>query len=416
MRIHLVWLLPSLVLFGACSGGSGGGGVIAPVGGDSNVGGPIMGLPQATRDAFDRGKALMTHSFTPSEGLGPYYNATSCAACHEVPVTGGSSPPYRNFYLAARGFPGFQQKLAFPPDLPSLVIPSFTFRPAPGLTEGRVVIPVSVPGIPITSAQRNAPPMFGTGLFEFVTDVTIMGLADPDDGNGDGISGRFNTTDMNIGRFGYKAQSNNIEVFIRGAAENQMGMTSNPVGGASAVVSLSTSFLPQLPGSQTQPSTDADPVPDPEISVQDFGDIIAFSKFLAPPTRLADTPASMRGETMFGTLGCTDCHLPSIPSSIGPLAAFTDLLLHDMGPGLADGLSFGVPQVSTISPGTTESEFRTQPLWGVRLHAPFLHGGQADTLNDAILAHGGEAQVARDAYQALAQTDKDDIIAFLEIL
>ncbi|NRA96154.1 MAG: hypothetical protein HRU14_08105 [Planctomycetes bacterium] len=408
-RIHIG--LVAILSLTACSGG--GGGVAAGGTPDAGVGGPIEGLPAATLAAFERGRALMTHRFSPAEGLGPFYNATSCAACHEVPVTGGSSPLYRNFFFAAQGFPPFQGPVTTAPEIPSIVLPNFR---APPFTQPRPTIPPSSALFPVVTPQRNAPAMFGIGLFEFVNNDAITSNSDPDDANGDGISGRFNRTPtFDIGRFGYKCQANNIEAFIRGAANNQMGMTTDPIAGIAAVVSLSTRFLPQVGGGQSSPTTDGDGVPDPEISVNDFADIIAFSKFLKPPDRLPDTPESLAGEALFDAIGCTRCHLTSLPSSIGPLAAFTDLLIHDMGPALADGVSQGLPQPSLTS-GTTENEFRTQPLWGLRLHAPFLHDGRADTIEQAILAHAGESETIRLAYEALTQVEKDNILAFLEIL
>jgi len=415
MSKSLQWLIVAALALGGCSGGGGGSdGGTTTGSSESNLGGPIPGLPVATMQAFERGKAMMSHVFTPSEGLGPYYNASSCAACHENPVLGGSAPAYRNFYLAAQGFAPFQGPIGTAPGIPSIVLPNFR---SPPFDQPRPTIPENSPFFPVVTAQRNAPPMFGMGLFEFVGDDTITSMADPDDADGDGISGRFNRdAGFNIGRIGYKCQANNIEVFIRGAAQNQMGMTSNPIEGSGALVSLSTSFLPQVSGGQTAPTTDDDGVPDPEITVNDFADLIAFNKFLAPPERLPDTPQSIAGEALFDSIGCTGCHVPSLPSSIGPVNAYTDLLIHEMGPGLADGISMGLPQPSTLSGGNTASEFRTQPLWGVRFHAPFLHNGSADTLSQAILAHGGEAQASRDAFAALTQTEQDDIIAFLEIL
>jgi CxxC motif-containing protein (DUF1111 family) len=250
-----------------------------------------------------------------------------------------------------------------------------------------------------------------------VSNATIISLSDPNDANSDGISGRYNRDGaLRIGRFGFKAQANNIESFIRGAAQNQMGMTTNPVLGNGAIVSHRVGFLPQVAGGQEAPTVDADGVPDPEISVNDFADIIAFNKFLAPPRRAQDTAASLRGEVLFATIGCALCHLPTIESSLGPLAAYTDLLIHDMGPENADNISMGLPQPSTISGFTTGAEFRTQPLWGVRHTAPFLHNGRADTLDDAIRMHGGEGAASRDLYTGLTQAERDDIIAFLEVL
>ena len=373
-----------------------------------SLGGPFDGLTVDEIMAFNRGKELMKKRFTPSEGLGPFYNTTSCANCHEDPVVGGSSPAYRNFYIVGIGEVGDQVPIQ-DPEIPSLVLPSY------GILDGpRANIPDMGPaGEPVAVTQRNAPPMFGTGLFELISNITINSNADPNDTiTPDGISGRFNTDgNNNLGRFGYKAQANFIEAFIRGASNNQMGITTDPVEGSDGIV-----MLRQIGGPADDPITDNDGIPDPEISVEDFADIIAFSRFLRAPKKLPFGPDEELGEAKFDELGCTKCHIPSLPSSRGPVEAFTDLLIHDMGPELADGISQGLPQLSTISGQTTESEFRTQPLWGVRLHAPFLHDGRADTLNDAISMHGGEAAAIRDAYLALPQDERDAIISFLEAL
>ena len=424
MRFRSVALLAlaSMALSACSDSDSGGGGGTAFL-----VGGPIAGLTQAELDAFERGRVVFSRRFHPSEGLGPYYNATSCADCHSTPAPGGSAPRYRNFYIAGQGLPGSQVpfsdlgligQLPQPGTPPSMVIPSFA-------TQGgaRPRIPATgdpfLFGAPIAVGQRNAISTFGAGLFEAVSDLDIMANADPDDSNADGISGRFNTDDTTIGRLGVKSQSNNVEVFSRGPLNNQMGITTDPFDGTNSIASLGvghTAGLRQQGASFDTPTTDLDAVPDPEMSSQDLGDLIAFARFLAPPAKKAFSAAATRGEALFDSIGCALCHIPSLPSSRGPVEAYTDLLIHDMGPGLADGLSFGDPQNSTIDGNTTENEFRTQPLWGVSMHAPFLHDGRADTLTDAIMWHGGEAQAIRLAFDALPQTDKDDIIAFLEAL
>lgn len=406
-----VWLGTVPLVFAACSGGSG----FDPgttTGSDFVLGSPIENLPAPELASFNRGKVLFEKRFTPSEGLGPYYNSASCAACHEVPVIGGSAVSYRNFILGAVGFPGSQVALPNVPPLPSQVVPSFY-----GFTGRRPDIPATISGLPVTAATRNAPPLFGTGLFEFVTNATILANADPDDANADGISGRFNRdAPLNIGRFGYKCQANNIESFIRGAIQNQMGITTNPVAGCSAAVSLVEGPVPQVGAGCASPTTDTDGIPDPEFSVQEMGDVINFCRFIAPPRRRAMTPQATNGEAVFAQIGCTGCHIPVIQSAFGPLEAYSDLLIHNMGPGLADGISQGNPQPSILTGPTTDSEFRTQPLWGVGFTAPFFHNGSADTLTDAILMHGGEAQTARDAFSNLPQASQDDVIAFLEIL
>jgi CxxC motif-containing protein (DUF1111 family) len=381
------------------------------------LGDPISGLTQAELDAFNRGRVIFEKRFKPSEGLGPFYNATSCASCHSTPVTGGSAKLYRNFYLARAGNPltlGGQFDL---PELPSAVVPAFGPRGPHSsatfsLEGGRAVIPHGGIGpTPVQVAQRNAIPIFGIGLFEFISDSTILANADPDDADMDGISGRFNTDRGAVGRFGVKAQSNNIEAFTRPPLMNQMGITSDPFLGEDAVVTGQ-----QVSGDPTDGFVDADAVPDPEISSADLGDLIAFTTFLAPPRRKPFDDAARRGEMRFESLGCVRCHIPSLPSSRGPVEAYTDLLIHEMGPALADGISLGVPQPSLLSDPTPHQEFRTQPLWGVSLHGPWLHDGRAETLMEAIAMHGGEAEGIRDAFLALLPADQADVIAFLEHL
>lgn len=380
----------------------------------AHLGGPIPGLTDAEAAAFLRGKVLFEKRFQPSEGLGPLYNATSCASCHSTPVTGGSGQLYRNFYLAMWGTAPF---MAGFPELPSPVVPAFG-QAVPGgsrtftLQVGRHVMRANYYGAPVVVAQRNAIPVLGTGLFEFVSNATILANADPYDLDGNGISGRPNYDFGDMGRFGVKAQANNIERFTRPPLNNQMGITSDPFLGAGGTITLS-STAPQATGNPNSPIIDNDSVPDPEMSRNDLGDLIAFTRFLAPPQRRPFSPLAVQGEALFDTIRCSECHITSLASTRGPVEAHTDLLLHDMGPGLADGMQFGAPAPGPLS---TASEFRTQPLWGVSLHAPFLHDGRAATLTEAITAHGGEAQASRDLFVALSAADQLALISFLEHL
>jgi CxxC motif-containing protein (DUF1111 family) len=211
-----------------------------------------------------------------------------------------------------------------------------------------------------------------------------------------------------------KAQSNNIERFTRPPLHNQMGITSDPFLGSAGTVSLS-SLAPQGTGDPDAPITDNDGVPDPEITPSDLGDLIAFSRFLAPPARLPFNAEAETGEALFNQIRCAECHIPALQSSRGMVEAYSDLLLHDMGPALADGLQFGMPS-TVLAEASTGNEFRTQPLWGVSLHAPFLHDGRAETLFEAIEMHGGEAQASRDNFVALSQADQQAVITFLKQL
>ena len=282
--------------------------------------------------------------------------------------------------------------------------------------KGRTPIPATLGSLPVKQDQRNGIPVFGTGMFEFVSDVTILSNADPDDLDGDGISGRANNDGAGLGRFGTKSQANNIELFTRAPLFNQMGITSDPVQGSAGTISLGHGALVQGSSTPNAPTADADGIPDPEILTNDLADLIAFSRFLAPPQKKPFNDAAFRGESTFDQIGCTSCHIPSLPSSKGPVEAFTDLLIHDMGPDLAGQVSFGTPQASANGPETTEAEWRTAPLWGISHAAPYLHDGRAPTLNEAILMHGGEGQASRDAYSALTELQRQDILEFLRHL
>ena len=379
------------------------------------LGDPMADLTAAELASFERGREVFLRRFKPSDGLGPMYNATSCKSCHSAPVPGGSSDLYRNFYVASYGQFPFLLPL---PGLVSPVVPAFgspsqiTFT----LEAGRVIIPETFGPFDVQSDQRNAIPMFGVGLFEFVSDATILSHADPDDEDGDGISGRANNDAAGLGRFGTKAQANNIELFTRAPLFNQMGVTTNPLQGSAGTVSLGHSAGLQGSSTPNAPTFDNDGVADPEMSAGDLGDLIAFSRFLAPPEPQPFNDAAARGEALFDAVGCAKCHVPELPSTRGPVRAFTDLLLHDMGPDLAGEVSFGTPQMGANDPPTTEAEWRTAPLWGVGSAAPYLHDGRASTLQDAILWHGGEALGVRDAFSALSAQERDDVIEFLRHL
>lgn len=411
---HAAVLAASLLVVGACSGHDGNGGAAAAA---MALGTPVAGLDAATLASFERGRIIFEKDFRPSEGLGPLYNATACRSCHSTPTGGGSSPRYRNFYIAAAGpTPSLQSAL---PGLPSIVIPAYGQGPhllaSFTLEGGRTVIPPTVVVFPVVTAQRNGIPTFGVGRFETVSDATIMSNSDPDDDDGDGISGRFNRDAAGVGRLGVKAQSNNIELFTRAPLQNQMGITTDPFLGSGGTVSIHASAL-QASTSPNDPTTDNDGVPDPELSHNDLGDLITFTRFLAPPMKQPFGPDEMTGEMLFDQVGCTKCHIPSLMGSEGPVEAYTDLLLHDVGPAIADGIHQGMPQASSIDGVDTESEFRTAPLWGVSLHAPYLHDGRVDTLEEAILLHAGEATQVITAYQALSLFDQAMIIRFLEAL
>ena len=248
--------LPFLIAFGACDAHEDASpvsepGAVALSGpaqrnlAGAQLGDPIPGLTPEELAAFERGKVLFEKRFTPAEGLGPLYNATSCRSCHSEPVTGGSAQLYRNFYLAMIGTAPSQLALF---EAPSPVVPAFGPHDLGGslnfsLQAGRLVIPPDYFGAPVVVGQRNAISVFGTGLFEFVSNATILANEDPFDANGDGISGRGNYDFGDLGRLGLKAQSNNIERFTRPPLRNQMGITTNPFLGSAGTVSLASAAV-----------------------------------------------------------------------------------------------------------------------------------------------------------------------------
>jgi CxxC motif-containing protein (DUF1111 family) len=207
-----------------------------------------------------------------------------------------------------------------------------------------------------------------------------------------------------VGRFGRKAQIATLHEFAGDAYLTEMGITS-----------------PQFPTDLApQGVASCDPTPDPE---DDGTNVALFVDFL---TVLAPTPAgqypssevrreALTGRRLFKRLGCRSCHTDKLrgPKSIvaahglRKIVLFTDLLLHDLGPGLADGIEQGE---------ASGSEFRTAPLAGVAFSAPYLHDGRAATLDDAIMAHGGEASRARDAFAALGPAERAQLRAFLNSL
>jgi CxxC motif-containing protein (DUF1111 family) len=368
-------------------------------------GDPISGLSSDDLALFERGREVLDHAFSAGEGLGPTFNAVACASCHQAPMSGGSAPRYRDFFLVKR------------PRWDGAMVDAGSNGVSPvrnlyALHGGTKAEPADV----AVYARRNAPSGLGIGLFEFIPDDVILAREDPDDRDGDGISGRANYEQNRVGRFGYKSQASSMESFNRGAMLNQMGITSNPLffefedsrrlDTASWLDLLYASAYAQVsaPG---EPTTDDDGAPDPEMSNADQTALLVFSTFLAPPRPQPRTALTRKGAKAFEAAGCDGCHVPRLDSTIGPLPLYSDLLLHDLGEENADGIAPGL---------ATKTEFRSQPLWGVALHAPYLHDGSAETLEDAILAHGGEGAASRDGFRALPDDDRAALLAFLESL
>jgi len=272
-------------------------------------------------------------------------------------------------------------------------------------------------------SPRVAPQMIGLGLLEAIPEDQILAQADPEDADGDGISGRpqwtWNpaTDRAELGRFGWKAGSATLDIQNQGAFAGDIG--------------LSTPFHPDGWGECTETQTDCRAAPhggDPQYAGleanQEITDLVLFySRHLAVPARRdVDDPQVLRGKELVYGAGCTSCHTPKYRTAADAeepefrdqlIWPYTDLLLHDMGEGLADGRPEGE---------ASGREWKTPPLWGIGAteavsgHTNFLHDGRARNLTEAILWHGGEAEAAREAFRLMPKADREAVLAFLNSL
>ena len=253
----------------------------------------------------------------------------------------------------------------------------------------------------IRTSMRLPLPVIGLGLLEAVAEETLLGLSDPDDSDGDGISGRPNmvwnrvTASTEIGRFGRKAGSPDLRTQTARAYTEDMGVSN-----------------PGLPAGDEETDITGE-----QLDLTTF-----YVQTLAVPLRAkTDDPDATRGERVFSDIGCSSCHVPTLRTGEHPveevsnqtIRPFTDLLLHDMGEGLADGRPDFL---------ATGREWRTPPLWGIGLTEKllvtpnFLHDGRARTLEEAILWHGGEAEGVVDRFKNLPRDQRESIIKFLNTL
>ena len=346
------------------------------------LGEPLPGISAERMEQFERGREVANQGFLPSDGLGPAFNVASCVACHEKPVIGGSAGLYRNFVLAGTTLDD------------GTFLPAESAGPAGSVlrvynydaeAEARPPVAEQVN----TFGQRNPIPFFGVGLIAELSNEELLKREDIDDDDGDGITGKANFDRGFVGRFGRKSQTVSIEGFIRGPLFNHLGLTTDPLSedlkAALPVDSSSSAGL--LPGEDASfdfrqaaaPETsliDDDGVDDPELAEEDLFNLVAFSMLTAAPQPEELSEEGIRGRAIFNDLSCGACHAPRLEGPRGPLPVYSDLLLHDMGPELADGI------VQNLASG---SEFRTQPLWGLAPVGPYLHDGRARSLEEAIL-------------------------------
>ena len=420
---------------------------------------PIQTLNQDELRAFLRGDLLFGQDFVAApgatdtrDGLGPTFNAQSCASCHVL--DGRGTPPQAIGSIQQRGAggAGLLLRLSVPGEDPETGGPlpdpiygtQLQDRAIPNVAaEGQIELSYDIisgtytdgidfqlldPNYEIVDpafgpladdvliSPRLATQVFGMGLLEAVPDETILLLADPDDEDGDGISGRPNIVwdaragEPAIGRFGWKANIATVEQQVADAFFGDMGVTSSihPLENCGADSDgLQADCLSAPNGGE------------PELDEEILGVITAYNATL----RVPENPrgGSNEGQALFTEIGCASCHTPTLqtgPNSIESLAdqtiqPYTDLLLHDMGEGLADGR----PDFEA-----TGTEWRTPPLWGLGLHTTvsgsrfLLHDGRASTIEEAILWHGGEAEASREAFRSLELDRRRELLLFLESL
>ncbi len=402
---------------------------------------PLPGLDLETRTGFFVGNSLFDQTWQPapggdlSDGLGPLYNASSCRACHlksgrgPRPVAGSDPKIALLFALGdARGAPdplyGHQwQDLAVPgvaaegavtlryEDLP------FAYPDGAMVMLQKPVFEVAAnlgPGVALN--PRLTPPIIGSGLIEAIAEDHILTKADPQDRNGDGISGRAaRLPDGALGRFGWKAGTASVREQSALAFSRDMGLSTwlfpAPYGDCTAAQSVC----------RAQPHGSTDGTPEVRDDLLDL--VSLYASHLAVPERRGSEEVDVRaGEALFAELGCADCHHPA--ATTGPdappalankrIAPYSDFLLHDMGPELADATPTG---------DVAGSEWRTAPLWGIGLSdldsaqpAGFLHDGRARTPEEAILWHAGEAAGARARFTTLPASSRATLLAFLNSL
>ncbi len=376
---------------------------VAPPDGDV-FDGPIDGLNRPELAAFARGDAEFERQFAPNTGLGPIFNDVSCATCH----SGDGRGQLRNaLFRIGDETDGFQSAIGGPQIQDKAITGALAEQVPTG-------IPVSV---------RLPPPVFGSGMIEAIPEAAILANADPDDADSDGISGRPNYvvpaafvpgtepgsgTQLRLGRFGRKAQNAVLLQQVVSAYLQDMGITSpflplenrNPLAGV--------------------PIEAVDRVQDPEVNESTVQAVTHYIRALAPAEPGRDTDRRLEGRTLFSQVQCARCHVPSFQTGPSPIPAmagrtvslYSDLLLHDMGDALADNRPDGQ---------ATGREWRTTPLWGLRLIRKFLNGqallmhdGRARTVEEAILLHGGEALASRTAFSQLTAAQRAALLDFVE--
>ena len=362
------------------------------------LGQPLAGLTAAELAAFNEGGVEFRNVETVAGGLGPIFNDVSCVACHDAGGTGGASR--RTVTRFGRTVNG-----VFDP----LDSQGGSLLQERSINRGiREVVPREAN----TVARRVTTPLFGAGLIEAIPDSTIVlgtlgrkpaGIAGKVSVVRDVVSGI-----NRIGRFGWKAQAATLLAFSGDAYLNEMGITNRffptenaPNGNAALLARFDR-------------VADVEDGIDPLDGKADIDRAADFMRLLAPPPRGPATASSVAGEAIFARLDCAVCHTPSMRTGRNVIAAlsektvglYSDLLIHDMG-ALGDGIAQGTAGAR---------DMRTAPLWGLRSRPTWLHDGRANTVDQAVRGHAGEAQSSRDRYGALSAAERQQLLDFLNTL
>lgn len=420
---------------------------------------PASNLSILRRDNFFIGNAFFRQpwviapsSTSARDGLGPLFNTNSCQGCHvkdgkgHPPLTREDSflsslvrvsipavTPEQQALLTTTGVvpePNYGDQIQ-PNSIPGLkaeATPRFEYEEISGQFKDGETYTLLKPRLKLTELNygalhpqaqlsvRVAPVMIGMGLLEAIPEADLLALADPEDKNADGISGRVNQVwDVSaqktvLGRFGWKANQPTVAQQSAGAFHGDLGISS-PLFASSPCTASQTDCLKAPDGGQ------------PEIN-QELMDMVSFyaSLLAVPARRDVNDPEVLKGERLFKQANCSACHLPELKTGIKPafpelenqtIQPFTDLLLHDLGEGLAD------QRPDFLATG---HEWRTAPLWGIGLietvngHTRFLHDGRARNLMEAILWHSGEAEPARQQVLNLSKEDRTALLRFLNSL
>jgi len=420
---------------------------------------PAGNLPMSKRLDFSVGNSFFRNPWVQApastdarDGLGPLFNTNGCQNCHikdgrgHPPEEGdihavsmlvrlsipAMTPEQKKAFIKDGVIPeptygGQLQDFALQDQTPEGTI-EITYTDVPVTFADGTVVTLRKPDLAITNlgygemhpdtqmSARVAPPMIGLGLLESIPDETLKAWADEQDKNGDGISGKVNVVwdvranDFAIGRFGWKAGQPNLMQQNAAAFSGDVGLTSNLFPNENC----------------TSKQTICDDLPNggsPEVSDNILDFVEFYSQHLAVPIRRnVDKPEVKLGQELFAKVGCDSCHKTNVKTgnreglpalSNQTIHPYTDMLLHDMGPGLADN------RPEYLANG---QEWRTQPLWGIGYtkevndHTYFLHDGRARNLMEAVLWHGGEAEIAKQKVLKFNQKEREALIAFLNSL